>query len=77
VPCYRTEIVIPVDRYVCLQLPEHLPEGRATVTVQFQGPEPDPVEPPGAVKAGAAVNDPDVEDIEWWEEFEGELDPLG
>ena len=30
---YRTEIVVPPDRYVCLQLPAHFPEGRATVTV--------------------------------------------
>jgi hypothetical protein len=70
VPRYRTEILIPSDHYICLQLPPHLPEGRATITVQIPGPEdhradrPDP-EP-----------DPDRQDIEWWEEFEDDGEGL-
>lgn len=59
---YSTEIFIPADRYVALQLPEGLPEGRAIVIVQFL--DPDPEAPEG--------DEPDSEsqDIEWWEEFE-------
>jgi hypothetical protein len=72
VPRYRTEVVVPADRYVCLQLPPHFPEGVATVTVHVHGPpesdRPGPAEEP----------DPDREDIEWWEEFEeGEAEPVG
>ncbi len=54
---YRTEIHIPADRYIALQLPAHLPEGRAFVTVQVDEPGPD--EPAEA----------DRQDIEWWDEF--------
>ena len=61
---YRTEIVIPPDRYVGLQLPAHLPEGRAIVTVVVQEPE--------AAEAGWPEAEADRQDIEWWEEFEGE-----
>ena len=64
---YRTEIVVPADRYVCLQLPGHLPEGRATVTVQYHDPRPEPRD----------EADPDREDIEWWEEFDDEPEPAG
>jgi hypothetical protein len=61
---YRTEIVIPPDRYIGLQLPAHLPEGRAILTVVVQEPEP----------GDAAAPEADVEgqDIEWWEEFDEE-----
>ena len=62
---YQTEIRIAADRYVCLQLPPGLPEGRAVVTVQFLGTEPAeaaPAEPDGP--------EPDDHDVEWWEEFE-------
>ena len=38
---YRTEILIPPDRYVCVQLPSYLPEGRAVVTVIVHEPESD------------------------------------
>jgi hypothetical protein len=64
---YRAEIVIPPDRFIGLQLPPHLPEGPAIVTVTVVGHEPgDP---------GPADPDPDRQDIEWWEEFEeGEPD---
>ena len=64
-PRYHTEIVIPPDRYVCLQMPEHFPEGRATITVL--------VDEPGAIEADPPREaDPDRQDIEWWEEFEDE-----
>jgi hypothetical protein len=55
---YRTEIVIPEDRLVALQLPTGLPTGRAVVTVQVlevrAAGEDAPEEPGG---------------IEWWDEF--------
>jgi hypothetical protein len=60
---YRTEIVIASDRYVCLQLPEAMPEGRAIVTIIFQGCD-------GPDENAPADLDPDHQDIEWWEEFE-------
>lgn len=59
---YRTEIEIPADRYVCLQLPDFIPEGVATVTVttpdraQAFEPRPD--------------DEGDAHDIEWWDEFD-------
>jgi hypothetical protein len=60
VPRYRTEIVIPDDRYVSLQLPRDLPAGRAVVVVTIEEP------------ADLAPDEdlwPEAEDIEWWEEF--------
>ena len=57
-PRYRTEVVIPADRLVTLQLPASLPLGRAVVTVQVQEVRP--------------VRDEAPEDhggIEWWDEF--------
>ena len=63
---YRTEIVVSPDRYVCLQLPDHFPEGLARVTVSYDDPSPsDPAEAPDSAE-------PDDPDIEWWEEFDGE-----
>lgn len=53
---YQTEIFVTDDRYVCLQLPSYLPEGRAVVTVTFEGPAEDPFE------------DEPEGDREWWEE---------
>ncbi len=67
---YRTEIVIPPDRYVCLQLPEGLPEGQAIVTVHFH----DAAHPANPDALGDV--DPDHEDIEWWEEFEDGAGPV-
>lgn len=62
---YRTEIVIPPDRTVVLQLPASLPDGPATVIVQVEvADDPDRAEGP---EAGLEL---DREDIEWWEEFE-------
>jgi hypothetical protein len=62
---YRTEILIPPDRYVCLQLPPYLPEGKAIITVIVHEPEADDRGP-------IHEADPDRQDIEWWDEFEGE-----
>lgn len=65
---YRTEIVIPQDRTVVLHLPPHLPEGRASVVVVVEdGPGP----------TEEHLDEPEMdhhEDIEWWEEFDGETE---
>jgi hypothetical protein len=60
---YRTEVVIPPDRYVCLQLPPRFPEGKATITVLVQ-------ESATPEAAPEPENDADHQDIEWWDEFE-------
>jgi hypothetical protein len=60
---YQTEIFVPADRYVCLQLPEYLPEGKAVVTILVEGPN-EPDSDPGTGE------DSDHHDIEWWEEFD-------
>ncbi|MBV8265813.1 MAG: hypothetical protein JO252_05655, partial [Planctomycetaceae bacterium] len=39
---YRIEVFIPPDRYVGLQLPAYLPQGRATITIQTHEQEPVP-----------------------------------
>lgn len=57
---YRTQILIPPDRTVVLQLPPTLPEGWATVTILVH--EPHDIEHQEA--------DPDRQDIEWWDEFD-------
>jgi hypothetical protein len=59
---YRTEIIVPRDRYVALQLPPHLPEGRAIVTVTVE--EEKPLDLPDLPEL-----EDDKEDIEWWDEF--------
>lgn len=66
-PSYRTEIDVPADRYVFLQLPDRVPEGRATVIVSYPASPGDAPEDP----------DPDREDIEWWDEFEGGTGAVG
>jgi hypothetical protein len=63
---YRTEILISPDRYVCVQLPSYLPEGRAVVTITIHEPE-------VADHGPTSESDPDRQDIEWWDEFEGDL----
>jgi hypothetical protein len=68
---YRTEIVVPSDRYVCLQLPNHLPQGRAVVTVHFLEPGPAP-----ATSEEPFEDLADRLDIEWWEEFDESPEPL-
>jgi len=66
---YRTEFIVPPDRYLCLQLPPHLPEGKVTVTVTVH--EPSPIErSPSSKPQSEAEDDLDRQDIEWWEEFE-------
>jgi hypothetical protein len=62
---YRTEIVIPSDRYVCVQLPAYLPEGRAIVTIVSDESELDEPQSP-------ADHELDRVDIEWWDEPEEE-----
>ncbi|HEV3121165.1 MAG TPA: hypothetical protein VGY53_04655 [Isosphaeraceae bacterium] len=59
---YRTEIVVPPDRYIGLQLPPSLPEGRAIVTVTIE--EERPLDLPDLPELDA-----EDEDIEWWDEF--------
>lgn len=64
---YSTEIHIPADRRVTLQLPDDLPEGRAFVIVQV------------AESAGdtwAPHDDEDRHDIEWWDEFDEVVEDL-
>ena len=61
---YRTEIFVTADRYVCLQLPDFLPEGRAMVTVTIETDDLDLGRPEAEV---------DRQDIEWWEEFDEEV----
>ncbi len=67
---YRTEIVVPEDRYVCVLLPEYLPPGRAILTVTLTPADGDPDAPP-------AHEPDDRDDIEWWEEFEPEAEDAG
>ncbi len=62
---YQTEIHVATDRYVCLQLPTYFPEGRARVTVTFDLDGPTGLEPRGD-------DEPDREDVEWWDEFDDE-----
>jgi hypothetical protein len=62
---YRTEILIPPDRYVCVQLPAYLPEGRAVITVTVHERETDD-------QGHLNESDPDRQDIEWWNEFDGD-----
>ena len=73
-PRYRTEIVVPPDRYVCLRLPDESPEGRAIVTVDFT--ESNPALALDSTSSDLGIepidHDADREDIEWWEEFDGD-----
>ncbi len=62
---YRTEILIPPDRTVVLQIPARIPEGWARVTVEVY--EPHDEEP--------AHEEPESQDIEWWDEFGQDDDP--
>ena len=62
---YRTEIVIPPDGYVCLQLPSYIHEGRAIVTVFVSDRE-------SKTEEAGHETDTDRHDIEWWDEFDEE-----
>jgi hypothetical protein len=66
---YRTEIVVPPDRYVCLQLPADFPDGHATISVVFH---PAAAVGPAGGDEGSEVED---DDIEWWEEFDDDPGP--
>ena len=66
---YRTEFIVPPDRYLCLQLPAQLPEGKVTVTVTVHAPAP-PDPGPSSEPKSEAEDDLDRQDIEWWEEFD-------
>ena len=66
---YRTEISIPPDRYVCVQLPAYLPEGRAQITITFHETE-------GSENHYTGESDVDRQDIEWWDEFDENI-PTG
>ncbi len=68
---YRTEIVIPADRFVCLQLPDDMPEGLAIVLVRVEGPGDDGDGDGDGDSDPPAEGDPDREDIEWWDDFDG------
>jgi hypothetical protein len=57
---YRTEIIIPDDRYIVLQLPAEIPTGRARVTIQV-----DEADATDAADGATGFED----DIEWWDEF--------
>jgi hypothetical protein len=65
---YRTEIYVATDRYVCLQLPDYVPQGRAVVTVTFTE---DFGDEPGMDLEG---RDDDRQDIEWWDDLDDDLD---
>ncbi len=60
---YSTEIVIPADRFVAVQLPEDLPDGPAVLAVYVK-------EETDEERPWTEDIDPDRQDIEWWEEFE-------
>lgn len=66
---YRTEIEITADRYVCLQLPDYIPPGRAVVTVRVTVADPEEIE-----DFGDPSRDDRAGEVEWWDEFE-EDDP--
>ena len=65
---YRTEIEIAPDRYVCLQLPDFIPAGRAVVTVRVTVAD----EQDEANLAPEADRDDHTHDVEWWDEFDGD-----
>jgi hypothetical protein len=63
---YQTEIHVSSDRYVCLQLPTYFPEGRAVVTVTIEAEA-------HSSSLQGPVDEPDRQDIEWWDEFDEEV----
>jgi hypothetical protein len=68
---YRTEVFIPPDRLIGLQLPDHFPEGRAVVTVHYLDVN--------ETIDDKSARDEELEgpDMEWWEEFEDGAGRLG
>lgn len=67
---YRTEIVIPADRTIVLQLPDDLPEGAATLVVQMNDEYATYTATEHDDDDLCDLLDVDDQDIEWWEEFE-------
>ncbi len=63
---YRTEIQIPADRYIHIQLPDQWPEGLARLIVEVVDSEPFH----STQSVEQELNSFDPQDIEWWEEFE-------
>ncbi len=66
---YRTEVVIPSDGSLFLQLPDRFPTGKAIVTVWVHEPELSGQSPESEL-------DDDHLDIEWWEEFDGDREEV-
>ncbi len=58
---YRTEVIVPDDRYIHLKLPADAPLGRAYVVVEFDSP----------TKPGDHHERLD-RDFEWWDEFDSD-----
>jgi hypothetical protein len=56
---YRTEIFVPADRSVLIQLPDDVPQGWASITVEVE--EHDPAD------SVADLFDADRQDIEWFD----------
>lgn len=63
---YSTEVFVPADRHVVVQLPDGMPEGRAIIVVQTLEARDDADGP-------FLDEDDDRDDIEWWDEFDDEL----
>lgn len=58
---YRTEVIVPDDRYIHLKLPADAPSGRAYVVVEFDSPgKPDD------------RHERLDREIEWWDEFDSD-----
>ncbi|MFO0909292.1 MAG: hypothetical protein U0794_13230 [Isosphaeraceae bacterium] len=70
---YRTEIVVPPDRYVYLQLPPDFPLGNAEVVVRHGVSSELAVSTEGDSSTSPAAGEAEGDDIEWWEEFDGDL----
>jgi hypothetical protein len=70
---YSTRVVVANDRYVCLQLPLDWPEGEASIIVSFlpatpvEAAETKP-EVPLEATAWTAQEDPERDEVAWWEE---------
>lgn len=67
---YRTEILIPADRHIHIQLPDQWPEGLARLIIEVVDPEP----AQSTQSADREFNSLDSHDMEWWEEFDEEAD---
>lgn len=69
---YRTEVHVADDGYICLQLPDFVPRGRAMVTVSFQAIPRDDDDRDDLRSGDPRDADPDDhQDIEWWDDLDG------